>query len=65
MPKGIIISNVDGKIYKPGIKTRVRYPSQMGGYINYTYCSISAANASLKGLSSWARSRAQVTPLRN
>ncbi|MDD5454008.1 MAG: hypothetical protein PHW62_00710 [Candidatus Ratteibacteria bacterium] len=64
MPKGIIIHSVGGKYYKDGIKTKVRYPSQMGGYINYTYCSISAAKASLKELSRWARKRATITPMR-
>ncbi len=64
MPKGIVINNIGGKIYKDGIKTRIRYPSQMSGYITYTYCSISAAKAAIKQLDRWARSRARMTVLR-
>ncbi len=61
MGKRIIIANVGGKKFRAGCKTSVRYPSQMGGYINYTFISKKAAEAHLKGISSWAQNRAKIT----
>lgn len=59
----MVISNVNGRIFNKGIKARLRYPSQMGGYIQYTYISISAAEEAKKSLDRWARGRAKITPL--
>lgn len=59
----MVISNVNGIYFKKGIKARLRYPSQMSGYIQYTYISIKAAEEAKKNLEPWARSRAKITPL--
>jgi len=56
----IVIANVGNKTYEKGIKTRVRYPSQMGGYITHTFISKSAAEAYVERLDSWAKSRARM-----
>ncbi len=44
-----------------GKKTRLRYPSQMGGYIQYTFSSKRDAEEHIKGLSRWAQKRARLT----
>ena len=41
-----------------GTKVRLRYPSQMGGYIQYTYSSIWDATKHMDGQSGWAKRRA-------
>jgi len=45
---------------KKGIKCRIRYPSQMSGYIQYTCASIAEAKRQKKGLGSWAKRRAVI-----
>ena len=50
---------------KKGIKCRMRYPSQMGGYIQYTFASIAEAKRHKKGLGSWQKSRAVITQISN
>jgi len=42
-----------------GKKVRVRYPSQMGGYIQYTFSSIKDAEEHTSKLSGWAQRRAR------
>lgn len=57
----VVIAQIGGKYYAPGIKTRVRYPSEMGGYITHTFISKSCAEAFVKeNLSSWAKNRAKI-----
>ncbi|NOQ37564.1 hypothetical protein GQ472_01620 [archaeon] len=48
-----------------GIKVRLRYPSEMAGYITYTFASISEANRYLDSgwVSDWAKRRAKITRL--
>lgn len=48
-----------GKI--KGIKTRVRIPSEMSGYIYHTFASRAEAKRYLLRQSSWARRRAKIT----
>lgn len=50
---------------KKGIKCRIRYPSQMGGYIQYTCKSIAEAKRQKKGLGSWQKRRAVITQVLN
>jgi hypothetical protein len=56
----VVISKIGNKTYEHGIKTRVRYPSEMGGYITHTFVSKSCAEAYVENLSSWAKSRARI-----
>jgi hypothetical protein len=58
----VVIENVGNKHYEHGIKTRVRYPSEVGGYITHTFVSKSAAEAYVETLSSWAKSHARIFP---
>ena len=58
----VVIANVGNKTYEKGIKTRVRYPSQMGGYITHTFVSKSCAEAYVENLDWWAKSRARIFP---
>ena len=44
-----------------GKKVRVRYPSQMGGYIQYTFSSKMDAEEHISKLSGWAKRRAKIT----
>lgn len=60
MGRGIVISKIGRKTFRKGVKTRVRYPSMMGGYINYTFISKKCAEAHIKKLNKWARSRAKM-----
>lgn len=46
---------------KKGMKCRIRYPSQMGGYIQYTCASIAEAKRQKKKLGSWQKRRAVIT----
>lgn len=46
---------------RKGIKTKVRIPSQMSGYIYHTFASRAEAKRYLKNVSRWARSRAKIT----
>jgi len=39
-----VISNVNGIEFEPEIKTRVRFPNMMGGYIQKTFISEECAN---------------------
>lgn len=68
MGRGVVIKRVKvGKkvrAFKKGKKTRLRYPSQMGGYITRTYVSRKAAKAGKRNLGSWAQSRAKITPVK-
>lgn len=41
-----------------GQKVRLRYPSQMGGYINFTFSSVRDATEHMDNQSSWAKRRA-------
>jgi len=50
---------------KKGIKCRIRYPSQMGGYIQYTCASVAEAKRQKKELGSWQKRRAVITQLSN
>ena len=58
MRKGYRPRVVIGK--RKGIKTKVRIPSQMGGYIYHTFNSKAQALKYLKGVSRWARVRAKI-----
>ena len=50
---GVVIGKHKGK------KVRIRYPSQMGGYIQFTFSSIKDAEEHVSKLSSWAKRRAR------
>jgi len=50
---------------KKGIKCRIRYPSQTGGYIQYTCASIAEAKRQKKGLGSWQKRRAVIAQASN
>lgn len=47
-----------------GEKVRVRYPSQMGGYIQYTFSSKRDAKEHISKLSNWAKRRAKIIEVR-
>lgn len=57
MPRDRQLAVVIGK--HKGKKVRVRYPSQMGGYIQFTFSSIMDAEEHVSKLSSWAKRRAR------
>lgn len=58
--RGIVIEKVGSKVFPKGKKTRVRYPSMMGGYITHTYVSKEAALADIENLNGWQRRRAKL-----
>ena len=60
--RGIVIEKIGKVRCKKGKKTRVRYPSQMGGYISQTFISKKCAKLHVDNLSSWAKSRAKFYP---
>lgn len=48
---------------KAGRKCRVRYPSQMSGYITHTFVSIAEAKRYISGLNPNQAARAKITKL--
>lgn len=56
----VVICQVGNKKFRSGKKVRLRYPAMTSGYIQYTFCSISAALAYKKNLMSNQRNRAKI-----
>lgn len=65
MGRGIVIRKLGGKEYRKGKKTRVRYPSMMGGYITHTFISRKCAKDYIKHHlpTKWAERRAKLIPV--
>lgn len=60
-----VINTVNEITFKPGIKSRLRFPNMMGGYIQKTFVSEECAEAYVLEsgwLTPWQQRRAKIFP---